>query len=86
MAMSIMQGISNNYIGAMCANYRKYELKQSQQQVADMCGVSRELVSKFERGALPNSFVFLYYIKMGIFNWCPIERWCGWKGYVPDSD
>lgn len=86
MGMSIMYGVSNNYIGAMCANYRKYELKQSQQQVADICGVSRELVSKFERGSLPNSFVFLYYIKMGIFNWCPVERWCGWQGYIPDSD
>lgn len=78
MGISIMRGISNNYIGAMCANYRKYELKQSQQYVADCCNVSRELVSKFERGTLPNSFVFLYYIKMGIFNWCPIENWRGW--------
>ena len=86
MAMSIMRGVSNEYIGAMCSNYRKFELQQSQQQVADICGVSRELVSKFERGSLPNSFVFLYYIKMGIFNWCPVEHWCGWQGYMPHSD
>ena len=84
--MSIMRGISNEYIGAMCSHYRKFELKQTQQQVADICCVSRELVSKFERGSLPNSLVFLYYIKMGIFNWCPIECWCGWQSYMPNSD
>ena len=76
---SVMAGISNVYIGAMCSNFRKYQLYQSQQNVADECGVSRELVSKFERGALPNSLVFLYYIKMGIFDWLPIEHWTGWN-------
>lgn len=83
---SIMAGISNFYIGAMCSNFRKYKLNQSQQNVADECGVSRELVSKFERGALPNSLVFLYYIKMGIFDWLPIEHWTGWTCYLPYSD
>lgn len=81
-----MYGVSNEYIGAMCANYRKYELDVTQQQVADECRVSRELVSKFERGSLPNSLVFLWYIKQGIFEWVPCEQWCGWQGYMPDSD
>lgn len=75
----MMRNISNEYIGAMCANFRKYELKQSQQQVADICNLSRELVSKFETGKIPNSKVFFYYIKMGIFEWIPIEKWEGWQ-------
>lgn len=81
-----MRGISNEYIGAMCSNYRKYELNITQEQVARDCCVSRELVSKFERGVLPNSLVFLYYIKRGIFNWIPYEKWNGWQGYIEDSD
>lgn len=79
-------GVSNEYIGAMCAQYRKLHLHVSQQVVADSCGVSRELVSKFERGVLPNSLVFLWYIKMKIFDWIPYYKWCGWQGYFPDSD
>lgn len=81
-----MRGISNEYIGAMCANYRKYELNITQEQVAIDCCVSRELVSKFERGVLPNSLVFLYYIKRGIFDWIPYDKWNGWQGYINDSD
>lgn len=80
----LMDGISNEYIGALCSNYRRYQLKCSQQNVADDCSVSRELVSKFERGVLPNSLVFMWYIKHGVFDWIPIERWCGWRGYMPE--
>jgi len=71
--------LSNDYIGAMCSYYRKKK-QVTQQQVANDCGVSRELVSKFERGALPNSLVFFWYIKNGIFNWLPVEKWNGWEG------
>lgn len=81
-----MDGVTNDYIGAMCAQYRKVNLKVSQQKVADCCGVSRELVSKFERGILPNSLVFLWYIKMGIFDWVPYNKWCGWQGCFDYSD
>ena len=84
--MKTMEGITNDYIGAMCAQFRKRNLKLTQNDVANECYVSRELVSKFERGSLPNSLVFLWYIKMGIFDWVPAERWCGWQGYLPDSD
>lgn len=55
-------------------------------QVAQSCGVSRELVSKFERGVLPNSLVFLWYIKNGIFDWVPYNKWCGWQGFFGDSE
>lgn len=79
--MITLDGVSNDYIGAMCAQYRKVNLKMTQKEVAQACRVSRELVSKFERGTLPNSLVFLWYIKMGIFDWVPYERWCGWQGY-----
>ena len=75
-----MVNISNDYIGAMCSNYRKYVVKVSQSVVADDCGVSRELVSKFERGHLPNSRVFMWYIKSGIFKWCNEDKWNGWRG------
>lgn len=75
-----MRNISSEYIGAMCSDYRRYELKYSQTQVAHLCNVSRELVSKFERGSNSNARIFLFYIKMGIFDWVPIEKWCGWRG------
>lgn len=73
-----INNITNGYIGAMCANFRKYKLNVTQQCVADGCGVSRELVSKFERGTLPNSLVFFWYIKNGIFDWSPYTEWQGW--------
>ena len=82
----IMSGVTNDYIGAMCAQFRKTNIKATQQDVANDCGVSRELVSRFERGSLPNSLVFLWYIKKGIFDWIPYDRWCGWQGYFPESD
>ena len=72
--------ITANYIGAMCAEYRRYFLKVSQQKVADDVLVSRELVSKFERGTHSNSVIFLWYIKHGLFDWMPIEKWQGWGG------
>ena len=81
-----MSGVTNDYIGAMCAQFRKSHVGVTQQAVANDCGVSRELVSRFERGALPNSLVFLWYIKQGIFDWIPYDRWCGWQGYFPESD
>lgn len=74
--------ISANYLGAMCSEYRRYFLKGvSQQQIANEAGVSRELVSKFERGTNPNALVFMWYIQHGLFDWMPIERWQGWGGY-----
>ena len=74
-----MRDISDSYIGAMCAEYRRYILHKPQRMVAKDVGVSRELVSAFETGRQPNSRIFLYYIKMGIFDWVPIEKWNGWN-------
>lgn len=81
-----MQGVTTEYIGAMCAEYRTRHLKMTQMEVAQKCHVSRELVSKFERGSISNSLVFLFFIKNGIFNWVPYDRWCGWLGYMPPND
>lgn len=72
--------ITSSYIGAMCSEYRRYFLKVSQQKVADETCVSRELVSKFERGTSPNAIVLFWYIKHGLFDWLPIEKWNGWSG------
>ena len=71
--------ITPNYIGAMCANYRRYYTDFSQQEVADDVGCSREAISKFERGRVCNGVIFLWYIKQGIFNWVPVEKWNGWN-------
>lgn len=71
--------ITPNYIGAMCANYRRYYTEFSQQEVADDIGCSREAVSKFERGRVCNGVIFLWYIKQGVFNWVPVEKWNGWN-------
>lgn len=71
--------ITPNYIGAMCANYRRYYTDFSQQEVADDVGCSREAVSKFERGRVCNGVIFLWYIKQGLFNWVPVEKWNGWN-------
>lgn len=82
MMSGITQGfneITPNYIGAMCANYRRYYTDFSQQEVADDIGCSREAVSKFERGRVCNGVIFLWYIKQGIFNWVPVEKWNGWN-------
>ena len=78
----ITQGFNDvtpNYVGAMCANYRRYYTEFSQQDVADDIGCSREAVSKFERGRVCNGIIFLWYIKQGIFNWVPVEKWNGWN-------
>ena len=71
--------ITPNYIGAMCANYRRYYTEFSQQEVADDIGCSREAVSKFERGRVCNGVIFLWYIKQGVFNWIPVDKWNGWN-------
>ena len=55
--------ITPNYIGAMCANYRRYYTDFSQQEVADDVGCSREAISKFERGRVCNGVIFLWYKK-----------------------
>lgn len=70
--------VSPAYIGAMCSNYRRYYTQYSQQDVADDVGCSREAVSKFERGRVCNGIIFLWYIKNGIFDWVPFEKWNGW--------
>lgn len=78
--------ISGNYIGAMCHEYRKYHLKGvTQKKIADDCGMSREIVSKFERGTSPNAIIFMWYIKHGIFDWLPIDRWNGWGGVLENG-
>ena len=77
----ITTGITNDYIGAMCSDFRRYKLKCSQERVSRETGYSREMVSKFERGKVSNTIIFLWYIKMGIFNWVPARMWEGWGGY-----
>lgn len=74
--------ISAGYLGAMCGEYRRMVLGISQQEIANQMDVSRELVSKFERGRICNGTVFMWYIKNGIFDWVPVERWNGWDGFM----
>lgn len=71
--------VTNSYIGAMCHEYRRLYLKgTTQKDVAMATGVSRESVSKFERGQSGNAALFLWYIKQGIFDWMPLDKWNGW--------
>lgn len=78
--------ITANYIGAMCHEYRRYRLNGvTQKDIAKDCGVSREAVSRFERGSLSNAVIFMWYIKHGIFEWVPIERWNGWDGAIANE-
>lgn len=71
--------LTPSYIGAMCANYRRYYTEASQDNVAADVGCDRSAVSKFERGVRPNAVIFMWYIKHGLFNWVPIEKWNGWN-------
>lgn len=71
-------GISSSYIGAMCASFRRFCTDHSQQDAADEIGCSREAVSKFERGRYNNAVIFLWYIKKGVFEYVPVEKWNGW--------
>lgn len=71
--------ITASYIGAMCGEFRRMFLDVSQQKVADDTGTSREAVSKFERGNRSNAVIFMWYIKHGLFNCVPIEKWNGWE-------
>jgi transcriptional regulator with XRE-family HTH domain len=65
----------------MCHEFRRFHLKGvTQKDIAEDCGLSRESVSRFERGTLSNSVIFLWYIKHGLFDWVPIEKWQGWAG------
>lgn len=85
--MAIVFGdISAGYIGAMCHEYRRYYLKGiTQLDIAKDCNMSREAVSKFERGTSPNAIIFLWYIKHGIFDWVPVEKWQGWEGALTNG-
>lgn len=78
-----MGPLSQSYIGAMCREYRRYYLKGcSQNTVALDCGVSRESVNKFENGHTSSAVIFMWYIKKGLFNWVPIEKWNGWSANI----
>lgn len=79
MSTNIMGSVNSNYIGAMCGDFRRYQLHLPQTKVASDCYVSRELVSKFENGQTSNAIIFLWYIKMGIFDWVSIDKWNGWS-------
>lgn len=70
--------VTPSYLGAMCAQFRRMYTSYTQEQAADEIGCSREVVCKFERGRSCNAIVFLWYIKQGLFEWCPAERWNGW--------
>lgn len=71
--------LTPSYIGAMCSNYRRYYTGASQDDVAAETGYERSAVSKFERGVRPNAVIFMWYIKHGLFDWVPIEKWNGWN-------
>lgn len=75
---NVMEGITKEYIGAMCGEFRRYILHESQTRIAKECKVSRELVSKFEHGRNSNAVIFMWYIKHGLFTWIPVRRWNGW--------
>lgn len=75
-----MFGITANYIGAMCRDYRKYILHKTQDEIAKEIGFSRAAVSRFEGGTMPNAIIFMWYIKHDIFDWLPIDAWQGWGG------
>ena len=75
------KNISPQYMGAMCAEYRRYYCGCSQEDVANDVGCDRTAVSKFERGINCNGIIFLWYIKHGIFNWLKPERWNGWGDF-----
>ena len=70
--------LTPSYIGAMCSNYRRYYTGASQENVATDVGCDSSTVSKFERGVRPNAVIFMWYIKRGLFDWVPIEKWNGW--------
>lgn len=74
----MLGNITNEYIGSMCSVYRRYELCMTQEQVASDIGVSRESISKFERGVRPSGLIFFWYIQKGIFTWKEIDTWQGW--------
>ena len=76
-----MNEFNASYIGAVCAEFRRICTKATQQDVADEVGVARESVSKFERGVVCNGLVFMWYIKQGLFEWMPIEKFDGWRGF-----
>ena len=75
-----MLQVDNSYIGAMCAEFRRYQTDCTQADVANDVGVRREQVTRFERGIRGDSRIFLWYIHQGIFEYKPIEKWQGWGG------
>lgn len=73
--------VTNGYIGALCREFRETMTCCKQSDVAKDMHISREQVSKFERGVRPSTIAFMWYIKNGIFDWIPPVRWNGWVGY-----
>ena len=72
--------VTASYIGAMCGEYRRLYLKMTQAQIAEELDISREAVSRFERGTLCNGLILFWFIQHGLFEWLPIEKWNGWGG------
>lgn len=73
------KGITKQYIGAVCAEYRRFRTPYTQNDVAEEVGCDRSEVSKFERGIRSNAVIFLWYIKHGIFDEIPVNKWNGWN-------
>lgn len=71
--------INNEYIGAMCHEFRKYILKQSQSSLAKEFGLARETISRFESGNAVTVRIFIGYVKKGLFDWVSPEKWNGWE-------
>lgn len=60
----------NKYIGQLCQQYRKYQLKVNQDVIAKELGLSRASISHFERGRRFNERILDWYISNG----APIEK------------
>lgn len=72
--------VTASYIGAMCGEYRRLYLNVTQAEIAKELDISREAVSRFERGTLCNGLILFWYIQHGLLEWLPIEKWNGWGG------
>lgn len=70
-----MNHINCEYVGWMCAYYRRHILRIPQSRVALETGYSRSNISAFENGRTDNTTIFMWYIKNGIFEWIPPKKW-----------
>lgn len=70
--------ITKDYVGAMCREFRRLVLKKNQTEVANEIGCCRATVNRFENGNNTSYECFFYYIRQGLFDWIPADKWKGW--------